>query len=335
MYLFWILGLLILIVVFWDAFLTIFSLRGGGPVTNRIASGGWRMLLSLHVKKDIHTLLSLTGPLILICIVLFWYFATSLAWFLIFIGQQESVVVNTSQADTTIMQKLYFIGTTISDLGYGDLVPSAFPWTVLSPLAALSATLVISAALSYILPVVAAGLEKRVIAKRIHELGESPQEMVNNLWHHGGQSLSGYVVDTITQIQSFTYKHLSYPILLYFHSAKSSQSLALAMLNLADALFLISKGTPSADQPLGGFTPIALRTIDEFSHLADQKNAIEMQDNLDVPPHLSPSTLKHANIETMEEAQFQQALHEYLPQRARLVNLCINDGWCVEKGTTE
>lgn len=322
---------MILIIVFWDAFLTIFSLRGGGPVTNRIASGGWRVLLYLHGKRSLHSLLSLAGPLILILIVMFWYFSTSLAWFLIFIGQQESVVVNTSQVETTVLEKLYFIGTTISDLGYGDLVPSAFPWTLLSSLAALSATLVISAALSYILPVVAAGLEKRVIAKRIHELGESPQAIIDNLCLHGGQSLSGYVVDTIVQVQSFTYKHLSYPILLYFHSAKPDQSLALAMLKLADALFLMSKGSRSTGQPLGGFTTIALSTIEEFSHLADQKNAIRIHHETKVPSHLCLSALENVNIETMEEADFQQALNEYLPQRARLVNLCVNDGWSIEE----
>lgn len=328
MYIFGIVGFFVLAFVFVDAFLTIFSLRGGGPVTDRISAGFWRTLLSLHARRPMHALLSLAGPLILVFIVMSWFLALSLAWFFIFISQHDAVVVSLTEADTNILEKLYFISVTVSDLGYGDMVPSAFPWTLLSGFAAVSGSLIITASLSYILPVVSAGLEKRVIARRIHELGDSSKAIIGNVWWRGGQSVESYLLDTLLQVQSFTFKHLAYPVLLYFHSAKPDQSLALAMLKLADAFFLVSKGVKKAGVPMGGFMPVALNTIDEYSYLSRQKNGrIKIPSDIDIPDHLSLDTLRNLGFEVVEEAHFQAALIDFLPQRERLYTLCLSDGW--------
>ena len=57
---------------------------------------------------------------------------------------------------------------------------------MLNSLAALTATLIFSAALSYILPVIAAGQEKRIIAKSIHGFGGSSEEMISTIGIRAG-----------------------------------------------------------------------------------------------------------------------------------------------------
>lgn len=330
------LGLAILALVFWDLFLTIFSLRGGGPATNRIGEGVWRLMLSVHRKRPIHQLLSLAGPFILILVVLFWYFLTALSWFLIFISQTTSVINNNTQVSTSLLEKLYFTGVTVSDLGYGDLVPQAFPWTLMSSLAALTGTLILSAALSYILPVISVGLQKRVIAKSIHGMGKTSEEMIVNIWLKGGQEIRAHLLSTLNQLQSFTLQHRSYPILLFFHSATPDQSLTLAVIKFSDAMFLATQGTakeaPTRNPSLGGFEAVAKGTIHDFSLLDDAEMRRSNNPNLEVPAHLSFEVLSHLGVDAGMEDNFREALDEYLPLRARLCRLCERDGWDPDSG---
>lgn len=330
MSLLWIIGLLILVAVFWDVFITIFTLRGGGPFTERISKWMWHCLLMVHGRRRIHKLLSLAGPMMLLITVFWWYLGLSIGWFLIFLSKSSSAVTSNTQESTTVLDKVYFLGTTLSDLGYGDIVPLEFPWTLWSSIAATSATLLLSAALSYILPVVSAGVQKRVLAKRIHHLGDTAEEVIGNVWQDGGDSMSGYVVDTIVEIQEFTHKHLSYPILVYFHSAKAEQSLGLAVLKLSDALFLMNKGVDGPARPPRGFEIVARNTLQEFSHLAHKIKARADSDCGNTPPHLSLATVRKAGFSTTSEQQFEAALRDYMPLRDRLCEFCAKDGWPVD-----
>lgn len=331
-----ILGVILLLFVSFDAFVTIFSLHGGGPGTLLLGRVLWKLLLKLHRRRAIHGVLSWFGPVMMVLIVLVWYLTLGTGWYLIFLSSEVSVVDSTTKIATNPLEKLYFLGTTLSDLGYGDLVPSLFPWTVLSTLVAFTATILTSAALSYVLPVVSAGVQKRQLANSLHNLGETAEHLLACIWPGGDQGLNSFVLTRLTQVEGFAHQHMSYPVLLYFHSQEQDQSMSLAMLKLADALFLIGCGAADNSRPPIGFRHITNNIVREYAiltcrHLGTSQ-PIDKERGTDIPAHLSLRTLDRLGLPTVGEAEFQQQLERYLPLRAKLVDICVEDGWlCPEK----
>jgi hypothetical protein len=55
------LGVAILALVITDAFATMLSFRGGGPLSNRLMRAVWRVLMFVHDRRAIHGVLAITG----------------------------------------------------------------------------------------------------------------------------------------------------------------------------------------------------------------------------------------------------------------------------------
>ena len=173
-------GVLLLALVWWDSFVTVFSMDGAGPVTNFWTRVLWKGLLTLHERISCHWLLSMAGPLILVLTILVWCFAHAVAWTMIFISRPGSVVDDARGLVATPMETLYFVGTTVSSLGYGDFTPAAPPWTWLSNVACFSATIILTVSLSYVLAVLSAALEKHVLAQSVFGLGKDIESFIRN-----------------------------------------------------------------------------------------------------------------------------------------------------------
>jgi hypothetical protein len=323
-------GTALLAFILFDAFITILSLHGAGPLTNTLTKGIWYVLLKLHQKKPIHKVLSFTGPLLLVGIVLIWFVILFIGWFFIFLSFKGSIVQSITNQPTTLLEKLYFTGTTLSDLGYGDFVPILFPWTLLSTISALSATLLITLSLTYILPVVSAGVEKKQLAKSIFNMGESAWEIIENAWSKSSKgSLDSYILNLLPSIEQFSLKHLSYPILNFFHSTTLKSSTSRAILNLSDAIFLVGSGTEGDDRPAEGFITLTMSTIEGYADLSSKNISIETNcSTLSCNQHLTQDVLISLGLKTSDPNKFREKLDHYLELRKKLVVLCAEDGWC-------
>ncbi|QDT38890.1 Ion channel [Stratiformator vulcanicus] len=173
----------------------------------------------------------------LIGTVIVWYALMNLGWYLVFASHADSVIKLQDEASSTLLEKLYFTGVTLSGLGYGDFVPSRFPWTLFGNYATLSATLVITTSLSYLLQVVSSAVEKKALAETIFAIGRTP----------GG--IDSYVLTTLGQLGQHSHQHLAYPILNFFHSRTKSKSSSRAILVLSDAVFLMRHFVAKEDRP--------------------------------------------------------------------------------------
>jgi len=266
-------------------------------------------------------------------VILLWHLLLSLGWYLIFAVHSDSVISNSTGATTDLMQKFYFVGTTLSSVGYGDYVPSTFPWTLLSNLAALTATLIITTALSYFLPVLAAGIERKQTAEGIFGVGHCVEEFIEVAWVGRSRgTLDSYLLNSVlSRIDQLSHRHLAYPILHFFHSPSLDKSTSRAILLLSDSIFLIGKGTSVEDRPPASLLRLAERTIDNFVELTDSGvSTPEDGDPKNFPQSLSLDVLKEHNLQTVSDQEFQTAIEEYLPKRKRLVMLCDMDGWGVD-----
>ena len=320
----------LLLLVVWDAFITVLSTAGGGILTNWWTQNTWNVLLRIHRRRSIHSILGLTGPAMMVGVILLWYLLLSTGWYLIFAVHSDSVIRNSTGETTNLIQKFYFVGTTLSSVGYGDYVPSMFPWTFISNLAALTATLIITTALSYFLPVLSAGIERKQTAEAIFGVGHSVEEFIEAAWVGRSRgTLDNYLLNSVlSQVDRLSHRHLAYPILHFFHNPTSSKSTSRAILLLSDSIFLIGKGTRVEDRPPNSLLRLAERTIENFVELTDSGVATpDDGDPKNFPKTLSLDVLKKHDFKTVSDKEFQTAIEEYLPMRKRLVMLCDMDGW--------
>lgn len=139
---------------------------------------------------------------------------------------------------TTATETLYFVGSTLSGLGYGDLVPSGFPWTTGASITSLLGTIVLTSSLSYILSVLGAAVSRKAFSSGVRALGDSASEIVETAKLHGSAAtLKPYISSLCTQMSDISAKHLADPVLRHFHAAKVDHSAARGVLLLSEAVF--------------------------------------------------------------------------------------------------
>ena len=162
--LFIILGILILGYTTFDVLVTTWTVGGGGPITSRISSGIWWLVLKIHRRKSSHRLLSITGLVLLTGIALAWYLLTWIGWTFIFCAENSAVVNASSKIPADTWERIYFVGYNISTLGMGDYQAQGKVWQIATAISSSSGFFLVTLSIAYLLPIVSAGSEKRAFA---------------------------------------------------------------------------------------------------------------------------------------------------------------------------
>jgi len=322
-------SVLLMTLIFWDAFITVFSTHGAGPLTGWWTGALWRLLLMIHQRRPIHTVLSIAGPLMLLGVACGWYTLLAISWVMFFCSGDGLVVNNLTQEPAGVLGVIYFVGTTLAGVGYGDLIPSRFPWTFWSNFAAFTSTVLLTTSLSYLLPIVAASLERKHMAQRIFAIGKSVPEFIAESWQgRADGALDQYLLSLSTEVDRHAHKHLAYPILQYFHSADSHQSPSKALLMFADSIFLISNGAGEEVRPPRSYIKLINASIDNYTQLATAQAMLPDHVDSVESDELRLETLRKLNLPVVDEAEFDLALKDYAERRSKLKALCEQDGWC-------
>lgn len=328
------LGGILLLAVAADSFITVFSNRGGGWATNFCTRLIWRGLLWIHKRREIHVILALAGPALLLAIILLWYVFLVIGWTMVFAGWDNSVINSSDKVVTDWHQKMAFVGVTLSTLGYGNHIPNGLPWTAFANLTALSGTILLTSSLSYLLAVLSAGLERRQLATQIHTVGTTVPAFIDRAWvGQHAQKLNSYLLDIAAQIDKHAHKHVSFPILRFFHSANYRSSPSRAVLLFSDAVFLVSHGVVEHARPPLPVLHVCEQSIANYLEQAGTGLSSEGLESADEesdstpPSHLSPELLSRLGLETVDQAQFLDQWRRYRPRREQLVALCNEDGW--------
>lgn len=321
------LSVVLLCFVLWDVFITVFSTEGAGPFTRFWSRKLWNGLLRIHQRRPIHHVLSLTGPLILIVTIVLWYFLLGLAVLLMLVTSSASVIDSTTGEQANLSEKLYFVSTTISSLGYGDWVPASFPWTFISTLSTLAGTVILTISLSYVLAVLGAAIERRSLAQGVFSMGDSVEKIIEAAQlGDPPNSLKPYVLALSTQITHQGLRHLAYPVLKYFHATKAELSPVRAILLLSDTVFILDL-LPAGRRPPAGVSRTLRSSVSSFTELAHTGLAHK-------PERCDGGLLQIARrcgVDLPSE-ELERALEDYLPVRTNLVAMCREDGWGEAKG---
>lgn len=238
-------GVLIVAIAVFDLYSTTVTFGGSGFLSRWVTRPLWNLLLRIHSRAENHKLLSLGGPLLLLLLFFMWFGLSWLGWFLIFSGDEMAVVQATTKRPASWIERLYFVGYTLTTVGYGDFVPEASGWRIASTFAGLNGFFLITMSVTYFLPVVSAVVEKRQIATVIASIGTSPSSLVDNSFERGEfQSLAEQLQELNWRIAGIAEKHMAYPVLHYFHPENKDASLPIALVRLDEALSVIQYAFP-------------------------------------------------------------------------------------------
>jgi hypothetical protein len=324
--LFGVIGLALLLLILCDLGVTILRLDGPGPLTGRLAAWSWRALLRLRSRGWItHRTLSLACPLLLLALLSIWCCLTWLSWTLIFSASPHALQVVRTGRPARMPARSFFVGQTLSTLGNAEVEARGPLWRLASSLCGLNGFFLLTLTVTYLLPLFDAAACKRATAIAISGLGRTPEEILRDKWAEPAfhQRLSS-INDRLVQ-QSVN--HRAYPVLHFFHSSRTKQSLALQIAILDEALTLLECGAArpyrlprAVHQPLRDAIGEFLATV---SHMYDPQCGND-------PQPRSLEGLTGLVPETLDPDSYRARVAGLLGHRRALKGMVEGHGWAWE-----
>ncbi|WP_019509598.1 potassium channel family protein [Pleurocapsa sp. PCC 7319] len=319
------LGFILLTVVSSDVLTTTLTVKGGGFLTNRFSSWVWHNATKVHRHNNNHRLLAGMGLLLILGMAVLWYLLTWTAWSLIFCSYQDAILNASNEEPASTWGRIYFTAYTITTLGRGDYLPQSTIWHLLTGLAAANGFFLVTLSIAYLFPVVSAVTQKRILSVYLASLGGTADEIITRAWNNKNfGNLDQHLISLTPLISELGEKHLTYPILHYFHSRERTRSLPLSIAAFDEAMTILQYGVPENYQPDPAALNPARRACAAF--LKTLKSAyLEPSDS--EPPLTPLELLRNKSIPTVSDRQFQETTNHINKRRKLLLALVRNDGW--------
>lgn len=318
-------GILTLVIVVYDLIYTTLAPNGAGIISGRVSKEVWNLFLWLSGKDGYKKILDYAGMSIAFVLLLSWVLFIWLGNSLILCSDINSVINNASGNDADVMEKIYYAGYTISSLGNGEFIPSNGFWQIYGAFISLFGLIFVTIAITYLVPVLSAEIDKRQLSIYIATLGCSPQEILINGWNGNNfKRLERHFEALSKMIMKHGQGHLAYPILHYFHNTDKKASAIIQLTNLDEALTILLLYIPEANRP-GKEDVYPLRKA-ITSYLVTLRSVfINPSDNLPRPPGLDK--LKKMGIPLILPETKEEELNNLKERRKLLLGLLESDGW--------
>ena len=320
-----ILGFVLLAVTSSDVLVTTLAVRGGGFLTNRFSSFLWHSATRLHRRNTNHRLLAAAGFLLILGMTLIWYLCTWAAWSLIFCSFDNAIVNSSNGEPASTWGRIYFVAYTITTLGRGDYQPSSTIWHLLTGLSAANGFFLVTLSIAYLFPVVSAATEKRILAVTISCLGGTADEILIKAWNGKDfGNLDQHLINLAPLIVALGEKHLTYPVLHYFHTPLRSRCLPLSMVALDEAMNILQYAVPLEYRPdMAALVPVRRSCAAFLTTLKSNYIKPSLKD----PPLLPLKLLRNKGVPTTEDETYVKAMKQIGKRRKLLLALVENDGW--------
>lgn len=203
--------------VFWTA-----MGKGGGPLTMRLSSMGWKLALLIGRRLP-RSFLGAAGVALVLAGVMAWIGMLWIGWSLIFMGAPGAVVRASSGEIATAAERVYFAGYTLFTLGLGDFRPEGTVWRWLASLSSLNGLFLITFSVTYLIPIVQANVRKRQVATLISVLGATPQLLISRMWNGSDlEDLEKHLPSLTSDLAQIEQQHIAYPMLHYLAANRPS-----------------------------------------------------------------------------------------------------------------
>lgn len=186
-------GMLVIILGLRDMFHSLLHPEGQGSLSRLVLSGVWRIS-----RVTGHRMGSATGPGGMVAVILMWVLLQAAGWALVYLphipaGFSYSGVEPARYPD--LAEALYLSLTTLSTVGFGDVV-AIDPWIRLaSPLQALTGFALLTAALTWFTQVYPPLSRRRALAMALNNLGDA--RYADSVGEMDSAAMAG-LVDTVS-----------------------------------------------------------------------------------------------------------------------------------------
>lgn len=321
-------GIFTLIFVAVDVIWTTLFLAGGGPLTSRLVNALWRALLRRHHRLAGDQLPAASGLLIVLFTTIVWIVLIWVSWSLIFSMSEQAVIETTSGRPADGWARAYFAGFTLITLGIGDYRPGGPAWQMATIVAAANGFFLMTLAIAYLLPLIAAVVQKRQIAAYIASLGHTPEDILLRGWNGSDFGrLPDHLVALAPRLLELGQSHLAYPVLHCFHSAERETAVALSIAALDEALTLLRHGVDPGVRPDRPAIDPLRSSITKF---VTTLGALYPQESSDAPPAPSLDRLRTHGIPVVDDEAYQAEVAELADRRRLLLALVRSEGWTWE-----
>src|SRR6185436_16763445 len=244
-------GLLLILIILWDAFETIVLPR---RVTRRIRLTGlfyqsiwapWAMLArSMSSAKSREKYLGFFGPLSLLMLLSMWAAGLIVGYATLHWALETKL--NLPNETGLFGTYLYISGETFFTLGYGDIVPQFPLGRAIAIIEAANGFGLLAIVIGY-LPVLYGAFSRREVnISLLDARAGSPSSAAEMLRRHGE---SGHLHDLNVVLHEWEHwsaelleSHLSYPVLCYFRSQHDNQSWLSSLTTILDTCALVLVG---------------------------------------------------------------------------------------------
>lgn len=227
-------GIFLLGFVAYDVYATILDASGrAGPLSgflNRLVWGASRRLAFCFSRQRRHRLLNLVGPMLMPALIVIYLFLLITGFALIYIPRMPAdFTVEPTAASSNWIESLYFSGSTLITLGYGDITPRMLFVRFVALVEGASGFALISLAVTYLITVYSALARKRVIALSFYHQAEEGADVAGFISHHfvlerfhGFEAVLRMAARDINELQE---SHAEHPVIHYFHPVAVHKSM--------------------------------------------------------------------------------------------------------------
>ncbi|HVF88630.1 MAG TPA: potassium channel family protein [Blastocatellia bacterium] len=221
-----VLGVGLLLLVAYDVYVTILHAAGkSGPVSERLTRLIWRVSQRIAFRLSRaprHRMLNAVGPLLMPGVVLVSVILLIVGFALVYYPRMpEQFAVEGDMNISPWLASLYFSGTTLTTIGYGDIAPRSFALRFTALAEGASGLVLISLTITYLISVYQALERKRVIALSYYHQAEGGADAVGFIAHHfvSGRfiGIQSNLRTAARDLQEVLESHIEHPIIHYFH----------------------------------------------------------------------------------------------------------------------
>ena len=301
---------------------------GAGPLTGRLGRFSWSLALRLHRRRRSHRVLSASGVLVALALLMVWILITFSGWALILNASTGAVRHAQTGQPADLVERLYYIGYTIFTLGNGEFRPGSGVWQLAAVLATSSGLVLVTMAITYLVPVASAVAQRRQLAAYVHSLGPDAHTILVRAWNGSDfGTLSQHLSSLVPMLHSVGQQHLAYPVLHYFHAVDPQSAVAPNLVHLDEAVELLHHGVDPDVRPDPGLLRVVDETLDELlgTMSARRPDVLEQRPNLGLEP------LRAAGIPTVDESQWRHGSAGRSERSERRAAALADDGWTREE----
>jgi hypothetical protein len=241
-------------------------------------------------------------------------------------SDQASVIDATTSKTATNLEKMYFAGYTLTTMGNGDYKSPSNFWRLFTVILSFSGFMLITTAVTYMLPVLSADVAKRRMSKKIFLMGMNPQEILLNSYRNGNfKHLETYFTNWIDMIVTLSQEILAYPIVYSFHNSHIEKSSAVSIAVLDEALTILLLHVPEENRPSNVAIAPLRNAIAIFVTTINNNFTHDSITELNLP---AIGKLQAANIPLLNCCGDRTKLYEKLTSRRELLAVMLrNEGW--------